>query len=106
MSWTNESRGRGPSTGAGIELSQLKDPDSELAQQWDREHDRYVLRCLLDVVEREFEPRTIRAFRRVTLDDAAGSTVANELGLSVGAVYAAKFRVLQRIREEAEGLID
>ena len=28
------------------------------------------------------------------------------LGLSVAAVYVAKSRVLQRIREEAEGLID
>ncbi len=31
---------------------------------------------------------------------------AQELGLSVAAVYVAKSRVLQRIREEAEGLID
>jgi DNA-directed RNA polymerase specialized sigma24 family protein len=32
--------------------------------------------------------------------------VAEELGMSVAAVYVAKSRVLQRIRREAKGLID
>jgi DNA-directed RNA polymerase specialized sigma24 family protein len=32
--------------------------------------------------------------------------VAADLGLSVGAVRAAKFRVLCRLREELEGLLD
>jgi RNA polymerase sigma-70 factor, ECF subfamily len=70
------------------------------------EHDRYVLDCLLDLVEEEFEPATVRAFRRLALDGASGAEAAAELGLSVAAVYVAKSRVLQRIRQEAEGLID
>lgn len=37
---------------------------------------------------------------------ASGAEVAEELNLSVAAVYVAKSRVLARIREEAEGLID
>ena len=36
----------------------------------------------------------------------SGADAAQELGLSVAAVYVAKSRVLQRIRQEAEGLID
>jgi hypothetical protein len=32
--------------------------------------------------------------------------VAEELGMSLAAVYRAKSRVLQRIRQDAEGLID
>ncbi len=87
-------------------LQQIEDPDSELNRQWDQEHDRYVLSCLLDFVDQEFEPTTLRAFRRLALEGAAGTEVAQELGLSVGAVYVAKSRVLQRIREEAAGLID
>jgi RNA polymerase sigma-70 factor (ECF subfamily) len=93
-------------SGATAALQQLADPDSDLNRQWDEEHDRYVLACLLDLVEAEFEPATLRAFRRLALDDASGEKVAQELGLSVAAVYAAKSRVLQRIRQEAEGLID
>ena len=93
-------------SGATAALQQLADPDSDLNRQWDEEHDRYVLGCLLDLVEQEFEPTTLRAFRRLTLDGASGAEVAGELGLSVAAVYVAKSRVLARIRQEAEGLID
>jgi RNA polymerase sigma-70 factor (ECF subfamily) len=93
-------------SGATAALQQIADPDSDLNRQWDEEHDRYVLHCLLDLVEEEFEPPTLQAFRRLALDGASGAQVAQELGLSVAAVYVAKSRVLQRIRQEAEGLID
>jgi RNA polymerase sigma-70 factor (ECF subfamily) len=93
-------------SGATAALQQLADPDSDLNRRWDEEHDRYVLACVLDLVEEEFEPATLRAFRRLALDGASGAEVAEELGLSVSAVYAAKSRVLARIRQEAEGLID
>ena len=93
-------------SGAVEALGQLEDPGSGLNRLWDEEHDRYVLRCLLDLMELEFEPTTVQAFRRVTLEGAASADVARELGISVGAVYAAKSRVLGRLREEAEGLID
>jgi len=87
-------------------LQQIADPDSTLNRQWDEEHDQYVLNCLLDLVDEEFEPTTLRAFRRLALDGVSGAEVAQELGLSVAAVYVAKSRVLARIRQEAEGLID
>ena len=93
-------------SGATAALQEIAAPDSDLNRQWDEEHDRYVLRCLLDLVGEEFEPATLRAFRRLALDGARGEEVAAELGMSVGAVYVAKSRVLQRIRREAEGLID
>ena len=75
-------------------------------RQWDEEHDRYVLNCLLDAVEEEFEPNTLKAFRRLTLEGASGAEAAEELGMSVAAVYVAKSRVLQRLRQVAEGLIN
>jgi RNA polymerase sigma-70 factor (ECF subfamily) len=93
-------------SGATAALQQIADPDSDLNRQWDEEHDRYVLNCLLDLVEEEFEPATLQAFRRLALHGASGEEAAQELGLSVAAVYVAKSRVLQRIRQEAEGLID
>jgi RNA polymerase sigma-70 factor (ECF subfamily) len=93
-------------SGATAALQQIADPDSDLNRQWDQEHDRYVIHCLLDLIEAEFEPATRRAFRRLALDGASGAEVAEELGMSVAAVYVAKSRVLHRIREQAEGLID
>jgi RNA polymerase sigma-70 factor (ECF subfamily) len=93
-------------SGATAALEQIADPDSGLNRQWDEEHDRYVLGCLLDLVDEEFEPPTLRAFRRLALDGASGAEVARELGLSVAAAYVAKSRVLRRIRQVAEGLVD
>jgi RNA polymerase sigma-70 factor (ECF subfamily) len=93
-------------SGATAALQEIADPDSALNRQWDEEHDRYVVRCLLTMVESEFEPITLRAFQRLALDAVSGALAAQELGLSVAAVYAAKSRVLARIRQEADGLID
>jgi RNA polymerase sigma-70 factor (ECF subfamily) len=93
-------------SGAAAALEQIEDPSSDLNRQWDEQHDRYVLDCLLDLVEEEFEPITLQAFRRLALDGITGAAVAEELGMSVAAAYGAKSRVLQRIRQEAEGLID
>lgn len=93
-------------SGAIAALQEIADPESELNRQWDAEHDRYVLQWLLNVVGAEFEPMTLQAFRRLALDGASGAEAAQELGLSVAGVYVAKSRVLARIRQEAEGLID
>ena len=82
-------------SGATAALQQIADPDSALNRQWDEEHDRYVLHCLLDLVEEEFEPVTLQAFRRLALDGVSGAEAAQELGLSVAAVYVAKSRVLR-----------
>jgi RNA polymerase sigma-70 factor (ECF subfamily) len=87
-------------------LTQLADPNSEVSRQWDEEHDRFVLRRLMDLIEPQFEPSTLTAFRRVFFDEVPPAQVAEELGLTYAAVVLAKSRVLKRLRQEAEGLID
>lgn len=87
-------------------LMQLADADSELGRQWDREHDRYVLNRLMELIAPLFEPATLAAFRRVAIDGIAPAQAAEELGLSLNAVLVAKSRVLSRLRQEAKGLID
>jgi RNA polymerase sigma-70 factor (ECF subfamily) len=84
----------------------LEDPASGLSRLWDEEHDRHVVRRLLERIEPDFQPSTWRAFRRQVLDGAPPVAVAAELGLSVNAVLIAKSRVLQRFRQEARGLLD
>jgi RNA polymerase sigma-70 factor (ECF subfamily) len=87
-------------------LAQLDDPASELSQIWNREHDQYVLRQLLALAEPHFDPKTWKAFCRVALDGRKADMVAQELGISKNAVIVAKCRVLNRLRQEAEGLIE
>jgi RNA polymerase sigma-70 factor (ECF subfamily) len=87
-------------------LDQLEDPASALSQLWDVEHDRHVAQRLMELIQRDFEATTWRAFQRVALDHVPAGEVATELGISVNAVFIAKSRVLTRLRQEAAGLID
>jgi RNA polymerase sigma-70 factor (ECF subfamily) len=86
--------------------SQLGDPDTELSQMWDQQHDRHVLRGLLDLVKNDFAEQTWLAFERLVFGCQKPAAVAEELKISVAAVYAAKSRVLKRLRQEAQGLVD
>jgi RNA polymerase sigma-70 factor (ECF subfamily) len=84
----------------------LDDPSSDLTCRRDDDHDRHVARHLLERIEREFQPKTWQAFRRVALQAADPALVAAELDLSLASVYAAKSRVLRRLRQEAAGFSD
>jgi RNA polymerase sigma-70 factor (ECF subfamily) len=87
-------------------LDRLEDPDSDLSRRWDEEHDRHVVRRLLELLEADFEPATWRAFRLVVLEGMAPREAAAVLNVSPNAVRIAKSRVLARFRQEIDGLID
>ena len=87
-------------------LAQLADPTSDLARQWDQDHDRHVFQKLLAIVEGDFEPGTWQAFTRFAVEGRPAAQVAGELGVTQSAVVQAKFRVLERLREEAGALLD
>ena len=86
-------------------LDRLEDPASDLNQLWEREHDAFLARRVLDLIEKDFTHTTWRAFRRVVLEGAKATEVAAETGLSVNAVLLAKSRVLRRARREIDGLV-
>lgn len=54
----------------------------------------------LQVLKQDFETQTWTAFWRVVIDGQAADSVAEELFMTAGAVRQAKYRVLQRLREE------
>lgn len=95
-----------PSPAADSVLAQLADPKGGLSLLWDEQHNRHVFHALMEVVRPEFTASTWQAFRRVALDGAPAREVAKEVSLSVNAVLIAKSRVLARLRQEAQGLID
>jgi RNA polymerase sigma-70 factor (ECF subfamily) len=87
-------------------LAQLADPDSSLSRLWEQEHDRHVVRRLLEMIQNDFEPATWQAFRLLVLEGRPTAAVAAAVGLSANAVRIAKSRVLSRLRREAAGLLD
>jgi RNA polymerase sigma-70 factor, ECF subfamily len=84
----------------------MEDPSSDPNVAWDREHDHHVVNQLLELVKPQFAPSTWLAFQRQVLEECKASVVAAELGLSVNAALIAKSRVLQALRQEAQGLIE
>jgi len=106
--WRNQARRPQASGDSDIEtkLAQLDDPASAMSQIWNRQHDQYVLRQLLTLVEPHFASSTWTAFCRVALDGAPPDVVAEETGISRNAVIIAKCRVLNRLRQESAGLIE
>lgn len=75
---------------------------TDRSAQWDREYAEATLRFLFQRVEASFELRSIQIFRRLALDNLPAAEVAKEFGMTVGAVYVARSRVLRKLREEAE----
>jgi RNA polymerase sigma factor (sigma-70 family) len=89
-------------------LAQLADPNSELSRLWDQEHDRHVIRRLLELLETDshFDAVTLQAFRMVVFDEVKPAAAAAALGMTVNSVLLAKSRILKRLRQECEGLLD
>lgn len=87
-------------------INQLADPNSSLSRIWNRQHDRYIAQQLLALAEPHFAQSTWQAFYRVAIEGAKADVVAKELGISLNAVFIAKSRVLSRLRQEAEGLLE
>jgi RNA polymerase sigma-70 factor (ECF subfamily) len=72
----------------------------------DAEYQQHVMRRALQLIQNDFEPATWQAFWECTMNDRSPQEVATEVGLSISSVYAAKSRVLRRLRTELKGFLD
>jgi RNA polymerase sigma-70 factor, ECF subfamily len=70
------------------------------------EYCQYVAGRAWDLVRGEFEPTTQMVFDRVVRQNRPVAEVAAELHMTPAAVYKAKSRVLQRVREEFGDFLD
>jgi RNA polymerase sigma factor (sigma-70 family) len=87
-------------------LQNIEDPASDPDRRWEQEHDQFILRRALELMQPELTASTWQAFRRQVLEGAKPADVADELGLSINAVVLAKFRVMRRLRQHLQGIID
>lgn len=82
---------------------QAADPAALLAGD---EFTALVYQRALHIMQADFPGNTWRACVAVVVDGKSAQEVARELGMTVGAVHAARFRVLARLRQELAGLAD
>jgi RNA polymerase sigma-70 factor (ECF subfamily) len=80
-------------------LAEEPDPEADLEATWEREYQQNLFRLAAAQIQKHFSPTTWRAFWRTAVEGASGATVSAELGISVGAVYVARSRVLARLTE-------
>jgi RNA polymerase sigma-70 factor (ECF subfamily) len=73
---------------------------------WEREYRQQLVGRALELMQREFQPSTWKACWECVVEGRPAAEVAQELGLGIDAVYAAKSRVLRRLRQELGGLFD
>ncbi len=111
--WRDRQRRRaavGMLTGAsGILTAARSDQPDEVAEFLDADEAEYRQRLVsraMQLIEPEFQPATWRAFWEHGAHGRPADDVARELGVTVGAVYAAKFRVLARLRQELQGFVE
>lgn len=84
-------------------LTDLERP--EVKSQWELEYEEWLIQRALQLIASEFEEVTMNACLMTARDGMATAEVAEKLGISAGAVYIAKSRVLRRLREILDGLL-
>jgi RNA polymerase sigma-70 factor (ECF subfamily) len=92
-----------PGLGSGI-----PDPVDESSPnpEWDEAFNERVLRVALRRIRPHFSSASWRAFERVWMEHRPATEAADELSMSVEAVYMAKSRILKRLEEEVRDIAE
>jgi len=78
-------------------------PDEEDGSTaWEMEYQRRLASLAMEQIKSEFQDNTWRAFWLTSVEGASAAEVSKQLGLSAGAIYVAKSRVLARLKEVVE----
>lgn len=67
---------------------------------------RHIVKQMLHILEDQFPPSTWQYFQAYVVEGQDAHVVATRFKVSVGTVYTAKSKVLARLREELDGLLD
>jgi RNA polymerase sigma-70 factor (ECF subfamily) len=89
----------------GARPEDILGPD-ELQALEDAEHHRHLIQHVLKVIEPDFPPLCWKAFQEYVVAGREAAEVAAELHVRIGTVYAAKSRILARLRQELNALLE
>lgn len=104
LNWATRKQDEPNGSGDSGMVRLLHEHPAEDEKLWERQHQWHLVRWAAKRVRHEFQPKTWAAFEKTALAQESASQVASELGISKGAVYIAKSRVLARIREIVQEL--
>lgn len=95
-----------PLGNGGSNISELLSQQVEVAPAesafFDLEYRREVFRWAAQEVSKQMKPANWRAFWLTSVENLSAAQAAEELGMSVGAVYVARSRALSRLRKKVK----
>lgn len=78
--------------------------ENDGAETWELEYQRRLASIAMQRVKGDFQENTWQAFWLTAVEGKPVAEVARQLGMSAGAIYVAKSRVLARLKEEVEAI--
>lgn len=93
---------RGCGDSAAVDLLHKIPSPSNDEEIWLREEQNEMFRMAATRIAEEFEPDTWRSFWLTTVEGRSPEATAEQLGKRVGSVYAARSRIMRRLREEVQ----
>jgi len=87
-------------------LTRLDQNQSDLAQEFDRQHQEQVGRALLERARTQFRGPPWEVFQRLTLDGQAPEAVAANLSLNPSDIWLYNARVIAWLRLEGQAFLD
>jgi RNA polymerase sigma-70 factor (ECF subfamily) len=88
------------------EVEALSEDGDRPDADWNQDFTDRVLQVALDRSRPNFEPTTWRAFESVWIENRSAAETADALALNIDLVYYSKARVLKRLKEEVEEIVE
>ena len=86
-------------TGVHLRLAEEPAPPADEESLWNEEYERQLLARAIDAVRGDFHEQTWQAFWLTAMEGKKAKEAAEQLGLSVTAVYMAKSRVTTELKK-------
>jgi RNA polymerase sigma factor (sigma-70 family) len=99
---SRQRREQGSGDSATLQLLGEYPAQAEDAERWERDYRQHIFNLAAEQVRGSFEPATWRAFWLLAVEGKTGAEAARTTGLSVGAVYVARSRVLARLKQRIQ----
>ena len=95
-----------PANSTTVERFLDQEPLPEEQGRWEEEYRRRLFDWAAEKVRTEFQPVTWRAFWLSAVESVSVKEVAQQLGISTGAIYIARSRITARLRELIASVAD
>jgi RNA polymerase sigma factor (sigma-70 family) len=95
-----------PTSASRVERLMDEETQTDMESQWEEEYRRRLFGWAAEKARGEFQAATWDAFWLSAVDEVSVKDVATQVGISIGAVYIARSRVLARLRELIASAVD